>query len=228
MVSKRIMRCTALKLAFTLAEVLIVMGIIGIIAQVTIPTLIKEFKEIEMQVSLKKAYSNLSQALLSMSGDNSNDLSSYTSDFINTFPPEFIKYLAIAEDYGVSSGSPLSIPDGYYKSIYNNLPVPGTFFEKEVVLNDGMTVFFRNGIVANNDKNVMVAVDVNGYKKPPNKFGHDVFGFEFNGTSTFTNLNTCKVINGVIRVGMNNIRGLSCYINILQNIDYLDKPILKP
>lgn len=49
-------------LAFTLAEVLIVIGIIGVIAQMTIPTLVKSTETTQRVVGLKKAYSTLSQA----------------------------------------------------------------------------------------------------------------------------------------------------------------------
>lgn len=50
------------KKGFTLAEVLIVIGIIGIIAQMTIPTLVQNVQEKTTVTALKKAYSTLSQA----------------------------------------------------------------------------------------------------------------------------------------------------------------------
>lgn len=215
--------------AFTLVEILIVIGIIGIIALMIIPGLIKESEEVKMQAAFKKAYSTLSQALLSMSRENGDDLSSYTSDFINTFPPEFIKYLGIAEDYGVSSGSPINFPDGYYRSLYRNYSVPGAFFTKEVVLNDGMTVLFRSkGGSSNNDGYAVVSVDVNGHEKPPNVFGRDIFGFEFNGTPIFSRTSSCVVSNDTIHIGMANIVGLSCWKNIMQGINYFDALLIKP
>lgn len=50
--------------AFTLAEVLIVVGIIGIIAETTIPTLINNVQEEDYKVAYKKAYSTAYQAWL--------------------------------------------------------------------------------------------------------------------------------------------------------------------
>ena len=41
--------------AFTMAEVLITLGIIGIIAAITMPSLIKNYKKHEAEVRLKKA-----------------------------------------------------------------------------------------------------------------------------------------------------------------------------
>lgn len=51
--------------AFTLAEVLITLGIIGIVAAMTLPTLIKNNQRKETEARLQKAYSTISQAFLS-------------------------------------------------------------------------------------------------------------------------------------------------------------------
>lgn len=48
--------------AFTLAEVLITLGIIGIVAAMTLPALIKNHQRKETEARLKKAYSTISQA----------------------------------------------------------------------------------------------------------------------------------------------------------------------
>ena len=51
------------KAAFTLAEVLITLGIIGIVAAMTLPTLIQKQNDRQIVTGLKKSYSILSQAL---------------------------------------------------------------------------------------------------------------------------------------------------------------------
>lgn len=50
------------KRGFTLAEVLITLGIIGIVASMTIPTLLSNIRSHEYRTRLKKAFSTLSQA----------------------------------------------------------------------------------------------------------------------------------------------------------------------
>ena len=50
------------KFAFTLAEVLITLGIIGVVAAMTIPTLITKYQEKQIVSRLTKVYSTLSQA----------------------------------------------------------------------------------------------------------------------------------------------------------------------
>ena len=50
------------KSAFTLAEILIVIGVIGIVAAMTIPNLILSVEDKETVARVKKIYSNLSDA----------------------------------------------------------------------------------------------------------------------------------------------------------------------
>ena len=51
------------KFGFTLAEVLITLGIIGIVSAITIPTLINNYKEKVRNNQSKKVYATLNQAL---------------------------------------------------------------------------------------------------------------------------------------------------------------------
>src|SRR5574344_319946 len=50
------------KFAFTLAEVLITLGIIGVVAALTLPSLIQNYREKETVTRVKAAYSILGQA----------------------------------------------------------------------------------------------------------------------------------------------------------------------
>ena len=49
--------------AFTLAEVLITLGIIGVVAAITLPSLISNYQDKQFKTAYKKAYSDMSQAL---------------------------------------------------------------------------------------------------------------------------------------------------------------------
>ena len=48
---------------FTLAEVLVTLGIIGVVAAMTIPTLIQEHQKRALATATKKFYSTMSQAV---------------------------------------------------------------------------------------------------------------------------------------------------------------------
>lgn len=51
------------KFGFTLAEVLITLGIIGVVAALTIPQFISKYNELVIITELKKTYSELNQAI---------------------------------------------------------------------------------------------------------------------------------------------------------------------
>jgi len=55
---------------FTLAEVLITLGIIGVVAAMTIPTLITDITNREMEAKFKKAYSQLNQMAKSYAAES--------------------------------------------------------------------------------------------------------------------------------------------------------------
>ena len=72
------------RVAFTLAEVLITLGIIGVVAAMTIPSIISDYVEKRTVVRVKSAYSVVSQAVLSAvaeNGDVSNWCSSPMTDW---------------------------------------------------------------------------------------------------------------------------------------------------
>ncbi len=52
------------KFGFTLAEVLITLGIIGIVSAMTIPTLVKNYQTKVRDNQFKKVYATLNQAVL--------------------------------------------------------------------------------------------------------------------------------------------------------------------
>ena len=72
---------TASSQGFTLAEVLITLGVIGIVAAMTMPSLIQEHREKQRVVQLKKVYSILSQAFL-MARNEYGDIESW--DYVTT------------------------------------------------------------------------------------------------------------------------------------------------
>ena len=90
------------KVAFTLAEVLITLGIIGIVAAMTMPALIQKHRRSVTETALKKFYSTMNQAVnLSVAengetkywtfgGDNSNES---IEDFYKRYLKKYLKIL---------------------------------------------------------------------------------------------------------------------------------------
>ena len=58
------------KRAFTLAEILITLGIIGVVAAMTIPTLIQKNQKRIIEANLKETYSTLSQMMKMAENDD--------------------------------------------------------------------------------------------------------------------------------------------------------------
>lgn len=174
------------KLAFTLAEILITLGIIGAVVAMTIPALMNNVKNTEAISKLKKTYSILSQATLYVSNDNGDYINwnitdvtqAGADDFYNLYKP----YLKIIKDCGSSNGCWSQTKNLSGVNIGNSTGIgsPRHVF----TLNDGTNIsidIFTTpttaifGVSSNFNYNAAVFyVDVNGNKNP-NILGRDVF-----------------------------------------------------
>src|SRR5574344_697202 len=178
------------KNAFTLAEVLITLGIIGVVAALTLPSLIENYKERQYIIQLKKAYSTIAQAYEKATWENETpDTWGLTGqdtkdpDIILGVMSQYIKQLKICN---ASQGC---WPQVHY--LQQN-GVPGANINMattygKAIINDGMLmyIFSRNMQACNGNRGKIqeyntvcatVTIDVNGYKLP-NTFGKDTFSF---------------------------------------------------
>ena len=162
------------KLGFTLAEVLITLGIIGIVAEMVIPTLIIQYKKQEAVTQLKVTYSILSQAVKMSELDNGPvDNWEYERSVLsaNDFYKKYLKpYLKVSKEYfnvarpeNVSYLFLNNTTDDYWSYYYPSTP--------KIVLNNGTLISVTN---INGLKNQSIGVDINNFKGP-NKWGKDFF-----------------------------------------------------
>ena len=63
------------KKAFTLAEVLITLGVIGVVAAMTLPTLIQKYKRVVVETQLRREYALIANAVKWAEVDNGTDKS---------------------------------------------------------------------------------------------------------------------------------------------------------
>lgn len=104
-----------MKKGFTLAEVLITLGVIGVVAAMTMPTLIQNHKRHEVETKLKKFYSTINQAIKLSEAENGT-CNEWDLDMLNhndtngAYGDEFFekylsKYLQVSEkgDYPITS-----------------------------------------------------------------------------------------------------------------------------
>lgn len=176
-----------MKKAFTLAEVLITLGIIGVVAALTIPTLVNNYRKKQFETGLKKEYSVLLQALDMYKQDNETPLKKEDTDqshgeFKNKIKP-YLKILVDCGDEQAGKYEAKCVQNGYYtqdkkytyKTYSGNIANEDLFDDGQIILNDGSHLLFEN---VGNRGAVFVSTDVNGYNKLPNKWGEDVFTFQ--------------------------------------------------
>lgn len=193
---------TTRSLAFTLAEVLITLAIIGVVAALTIPTLMQKNQDQNTVVKLKKVYSVLSNAYnLAVQENGTPDTWGLTSatpydsaiglKMLNAITP----YLSVAQDCGNTSTKGC-FPDITYKYLsgstwtdWVNINQNTTQFAR-ARLADGISLATQYGNANTNCNGPygttaalqsacgMLYVDVNG-NKSSGKLGTDLFMFYF-------------------------------------------------
>lgn len=175
------------KNAFTLAEVLITLGIIGIVAAMTLPSLHNRAQEKQWQVAYKKAYTNMSQAFLRMQANDEflpmTDLSPSHTGVLGTD--------AIGENFKIMSK--------YFKTTHtcfdNNAEECWECANGQSAIGIGPKYlgcqktsfafidFSGMGWYMYSNREWPIIVDVNGNKKP-NKLGRDRFVLRFAPTDS--------------------------------------------
>ena len=215
--------------AFTLAEVLITLGIIGVVAALTLPTVIQNYQKQVTVNKLKKAYSALGQIAQKSLADN--DVVYFTEETVATqksvkefFDTYWLPYFNGA-NVDISPSGPWQGSNIAYKykngrtyntSIYTNYSAGRIFFSTP----DGVTYFIlltkwgEHWTPMFNPKQEVV-VDINGIKSP-NVFGKDLFRFwiDFKDGIVRTDLysNTTAEINSNC-----NSSGTACAAKIMQD-----------
>lgn len=186
--------------AFTLAEVLITLGIIGIVAAMTIPTLMKNTQDIELKSAWKKAYSAFAQAAISVKNDNGGTFAGVApapdTAGQNTFRDAYLQYLKAIKTCNSNTGfvygvcfHPLS---GFYldtvKLLNGTSHIQVNSYDPYfalgsagAILSDGQMVLFAYqsadctyAIEGYTNGCGYITIDVNGFKGP-NTVGRDIY-----------------------------------------------------
>ncbi len=159
---------------FTLAEVLITLGIIGIVAALTMPNLIANYQKKQTVTQLKKAYSQLAQALKLSEVTNGEvqywNLDAPSGEFANKYVLPYLKHSKILPVSEVNSNTKYRFLDGTYVSAGS-----GFYGGTAIEIADGTIITVDGWALGNNSLRTFY-IDINGYKKP-NVFGKDMFVF---------------------------------------------------
>lgn len=140
------------RFGFTLAEVLITLGIIGVVAAMTIPTLMNQTGSAEFKTGFKKVVSTLNQAITMNVALDSTDFSVLTTG-------------ASVRDMFLSRMNVISNTTG--NATFGGIAAGASNYT--LFLNDGMIISFPQAAascVTAGQANCRIVVDVNGVKKP--------------------------------------------------------------
>ena len=209
--------CKSKKCAFTLAEVLITLVIIGVVAALTIPNLLQKYQEEALKTAYKKTYNVLNNAYKTVIAETgpldchykvNGQVSSDCNLLYTKLMTSALKIAKKCDNNALQNGC---LPKNSYKDaktlllengenekaekITNCHQVNKSYIEnniKVVVLNDGQILIYENW--------PLIVADING-KKGPNKWGHDLFEFDISE----------KGINGVTSAPA-SIPGIICIV----------------
>ena len=170
------------KAAFTLAEVLITLGIIGVVAAVTLPTLVANYQKTVWVNQLKKAYSSLNNGVKQMIVEqgcsditctNFWDDSGYVviePSLNDNFVKSFTKTFRLSNVQELTKNSIYAYP---LRSMAND----ETFYYDGMVGVGGTSPDGMIMVLGATYGGYLIMVDINGLKKP-NQFGRDIFMFQ--------------------------------------------------
>ena len=204
---------------FTLAEVLITLGIIGVVAALTIPNLIAHYQKVVLETAYKKGVSVLANAMqLEMAKNNTpGDLQSTPlnkcyetteeTEKLNCFAEESKKLFAVTLDAYDQNFAELMAPLEYSPITTSNIFTPPAFampaFEETAwstprtnwvfMTSDGIVYGFMEKAIDINSQmqGFYILMDVNGAKRP-NKAGEDLFKLAVNRQGKVTDM-SCKL-----------------------------------
>ena len=163
------------KKAFTLAEVLVTLTIIGVVSALTIPTLTRNVSDKQVVEKVKTAHSILSDAFSKAKIDNGDfaswDVGTYnTREGAEKVKEYFEQYLKTEDGEKDICGEKIASLDGKIKMDYcsNQWSLP-------IKLQNGMILMFWSGGHLDNHRSAVI-VDINGLASP-NQYGYDMFQF---------------------------------------------------
>lgn len=161
-----------MKKAFTLAEVLVTLGIIGVVSAMTVPTLMQNYQRKSYVTQLHKVYNELQQAIVQLMTDknavNLKEAGINSTATAQNFIKNYFKIVntctnslkpCFADSYNMLDGSTYAI-NGHISTSY--------------VLASGAAIRPLYSVEGSAGKIVNILVDING-QQGPNILGRDTF-----------------------------------------------------
>ena len=210
--------------AFTLAETLIVMGIIGVVAALTIPNLNSSTADKEKVAKLKKVYSNLQDAFgraEAVYGPYNEWFQTDTTMDTQTtrFAERVGEFLKVSKNCGHNVNG-TCMTTGQYKNIAGThyVTTPVSADNVSAILADGTSILFSK---YTSDSTGIIFVDIDGPTKGLFKYGVDLFEFRVDSTNGLHYIKDYD--NGITSCVGEGAGVYGCEMWVIQNgnMDYL-------
>lgn len=195
-INKNNLKASLCQSAFTLAETLITLGIIGIVAALTLPNLIMQYQKDQTISQLKETYTILNNALENAKVEYGTDINDWpmkndgTSATASTYFAKYylLPYLKTINICGTNTSNECKHKVGYISNLTsatkNYYDLSGDSAKYAFTLANGALVSIKFDGFSDTIRNcqVIVRFDINGIK-PPNIIGKDAFEVELGGGS---------------------------------------------
>lgn len=165
--------------AFTLAEVLITLGVIGIVAAMTIPTLITNYQKKVTVNRLKKTYALITNAVRLSEYEN-GEVAGWVipqDKEIEIFDKYLAPHLKVSKRNSTSNSLLLYSPGGARETglaiVRGGAAIYTLLSGVDIIVNSGAVV--GTAPCPTCGTSIGLLVDLNGYNAKPNRFGRDLF-----------------------------------------------------
>ena len=229
------------KLAFTLAEVLITLTVIGVVAAMVLPNLMKHYEKKVLETQTKHFYSMMSLALHNYMADHKvDDLSDsplFCEGFeqadgcmrarkeIDSFVMKYLKVALKCDDFpnGRTSSTNRCYGNAIWKAISKDAEYASSYTPTHVLMH-GYAIDIREGW---ENKTLRILVDVNG-QTSPNRGGRDIWWLWVYEDGTITDIDLtpeCKANAECVKREadeqfeqcLSNYQGTGCFAHFKEN-----------
>lgn len=173
------------KNAFTLAEVLVVIAIIGVVATLTLPNLSRNTSDVDTVAKVKKTVATLQTALDMAKDKYGEDLSTWTAsdssseDKATRYGTRLSEFLSVSKNCGTNTNqgcfSSSSITAITGSAQRDSIDQNSSYYK--IILNDGVSVGFQSSSY--------IYFDIDGPSKGFNVRGRDIFYLNYSNNNIY-------------------------------------------
>ena len=166
-----------MKKGFTLSEILITLGVVGVVSAMTLPTLINNYQKMQTVNQIKSTYTLVYNALKRAEVDYGDMKTWQMEETPDAFADKYLKpYLKIVDEFDNDkviikrlSGVALNEGKAY----------------KHYTLSNGSSLTVTPLCTTCSPQRITILIDINGHKEP-NRIGFDMFGFAYTNRYGFS------------------------------------------